>query len=77
MDEEDLVALRKDLISGNMERLIRGRLNRLRGFDDKTCPVCGQDVDESDYILEFGDQMRKRAFFDEKDCLTYFLDERL
>lgn len=69
----ELNLIKQDLDEGNIHKLINKRLKR---EDDKIsiCPVCGAEIDKNTaFILEFGKEIRKRAFFDELDCLNYFI----
>lgn len=78
MSEKDLINLRKDLLAGNLDKLISKRLQNIRNYSEKNCAVCGAKIDANSLILEFGKEyLRKRAYFDEKDCMNYFLQERL
>ena len=71
----DIFLIKKDLEEGNLHKLISKKLNKeekLHAF----CPVCGGDVNpKKSYVLEFGKEIRKRAYFDEVDCLKYFLEK--
>lgn len=81
MKEDELTLLKRDLVSGNIDRAIKKRLENLKGtenLDDKHCPVCGGKIDANSYKLEFGkDYLRKRAYFDGQDCLVYFVNTKL
>ncbi len=69
----ELNLLKKDLDEGNIHKIIN---KKLRHEEDKvfTCPVCGAKVSkDKSFVLEFGKEIRKRAVFDELDCLNYFL----
>jgi peptide subunit release factor 1 (eRF1) len=70
----DLRLIQKDLEAGNVDRLIRKRIEELDV--KKTCPTCGTEMGASDqkYAIEFGPQgLRQKAYFDELDCLDYFM----
>lgn len=72
---EELQAIKKDLESGNLNTLIDKRLEQKK---PRSCPVCGENVLNDSYILEFGkDYLRKKAYFDGADCLNYFVATRL
>lgn len=74
MSREDLMLLQKDLDAGNLHKLIQRRLGEME--PTKSCPVCGSELtkNEQKYTLEFGPAgLRQRAYFDEYDCLQYFL----
>lgn len=80
LNEEDLLLIRRDLIAGNIDRLISKRLDNVKGFkfNEKLCPVCSGEIRENAFILEFGEPyLRRRAFFDGVDCLDYFLHNQL
>jgi hypothetical protein len=80
LDKEDLVRIKRDLIAGNIDRLIEKKLRTYEEFNlsEKQCPVCGGDIEEGCYILEFGaPYLRRRAFFDAVDCLEYFVVTKL
>lgn len=71
----DLQLLKKDLEAGNLQRLLDARIQKLTS--SKVCPTCGAEIsqDAVRYALEFGpNDLRQRAYFDEYDCLQYFLD---
>ena len=73
---EDLKLLQKDLQAGNIDRLIRTRLEQLEQC--KTCPTCGRELspEQQKFAIEFGPRdLRQKAYFDEYDCLDYFLKE--
>lgn len=77
---EDLAKIKRDLIAGNIDRLIEKKLNSYKGtdFSDKVCPVCSGEIVEGAYVLEFGaPYLRRRAFFDAIDCLQYFVETNL
>lgn len=75
MPKEDLLKLKKDLVSGNLTNLLNKKLNQ--DFTLKHCPVCGDKISNEPYILEFGKQIRQIAFFDGADCLSYFVQVKL
>ena len=72
---EDLRLLKKDVIVGNMEKLINKRINLHDNRGVKQCPVCHNNVDEDiDKVLIFGPAgLRKKAVFCAYDCMEYFL----
>ena len=46
-------------------------------YSEKFCPVCGGEIGEDSYVLEFGKSyLRKRAHFDGIDCLSYFVNSK-
>lgn len=70
----DLELIRKDLEAGNVHRLVERRIHELD--EPKTCPTCGEQLTKSQrkYAIEFGPEaLRQKAYFDELDCLDYFL----
>ena len=74
MSFEDLKLLKKDLDSGNMSKKIHSRMKDASLNEMGSCPVCGASVLKNEsFVLEFGKEIRKRAVFDELDCLNYFL----
>lgn len=80
LSEEDLVKIKRDLVAGNVDRLINEKLNKIsyEKLDNKKCPVCGGTITENNYSLEFGaSYLRKRAYFDAVDCLEYFIYSKL
>jgi hypothetical protein len=75
MSVDELKLIKRDLEEGNLRRLIDVRLQQLS--TQKVCPVCGTELEkgEQKYVLEFGPaDLRQKAYFDEHDCLTYFLE---
>ena len=80
LDKDDLIKIRRDLIAGNIDKVISKRLDEFSGlnFSNKQCPVCGGSIHNNSFVLEFGsDYLRKRAFFDGVDCLEYFVVSKL
>ena len=80
LSEEDLLKIKRDLIAGNVDRLIEKRLSEMQEIDysSKQCPVCGGKITNNSFTLEFGKSyIRRRAFFDGIDCLQYFIDTKL
>jgi hypothetical protein len=80
LSREDLLKIKKDIISGNVDRLIERRLqehNQIILYD-KQCPVCSGEISQDAFILEFGaPYLRRRAYFDAADCLEYFVNNQL
>ncbi len=75
---QDLQLLRKDVEAGNLLRVIDQRLQKLQTA--KTCPTCGSELLAADirFAFEFGPtDLRQKAYFDEYDCLQYFLEHTL
>jgi hypothetical protein len=80
LSKEDLLKIRRDLIAGNIDRLINKQLEEenAKNFSEKTCPVCNGEIRENAFVLEFGESyLRRRAFFDGIDCLDYFIHSKL
>lgn len=73
---DDLVNLKRDIIEGNMLRLVE---ERLAAFDNpnRVCPVCNTSIDpETAITVFFGPKgLRHRASFDGEDCLEYFVQK--
>ena len=70
---DDLVLIRKDLLAGNIERLIEKRLHGMQKLE-RQCPVCSGSIGKNALVLEFGeDYLRRKAYFDGVDCMEYFL----
>ena len=80
LSEDDLLKIKRDLVAGNVDKLIEKRLQDLNDvkFSSKHCPVCDGVIETDCFILEFGKPyLRKRAFFDGVDCLEYFVSTKL
>jgi hypothetical protein len=80
LDKGELLKIKRDLIAGNIDRLIEKKLRKYEEFNlsEKQCPVCGGDIEDGCYVLEFGaPYLRRRAFFDAVDCLEYFVRGKL
>lgn len=80
MSKEELMLIKRDLVSGNIDRQINMRLMSFEEEDlsEKFCPVCGGPIKTDSFKIEFGkDYLRKRAYFDGADCLEYFIKNRL
>lgn len=76
MDLEDLKLLQKDMEAGNLDKLIRQRIEDIK--PKKQCPTCGTELStaEQKFSLEFGPpDLRQKAYFDEYDCMEYFLQK--
>ncbi|MFP4645564.1 MAG: hypothetical protein ACLFNB_02865 [Candidatus Woesearchaeota archaeon] len=76
MDLDDLKKIKKDLDTGNIEKLIKKRMKEVQKSQIATCPVCSARVKEGEGLhLQFGPaDFRKKATFDGVDCLQYFLE---
>jgi hypothetical protein len=75
LDEADLKLIKKDLEMGNVERLVKKKLDDIQEKDfNKVCPVCQTPMEGEGYTLIFGPKdLRKKATFCATDCLEYFL----
>ena len=76
LGEEELKLIKKDLKSGNIERLINKKLQEKKEEDfNKVCPVCNTPIADESLTLIFGPKgLRKKASFCALDCLEYFLN---
>ncbi|MCF7866045.1 hypothetical protein K9L67_01735 [Candidatus Woesearchaeota archaeon] len=80
MNKDELQLLNRDLIAGNIDKILRKRLNELNNenFDEKQCPVCGGNVNEESFKIEFGKlYLRRKAYFDAVDCMQYFIETKI
>lgn len=80
LGEEDLMKIKRDLVSGNIDKLIQKKLSEFKAvdFSSKFCPVCDGSIGDDCFVLEFGKSyLRRRAFFDGVDCLEYFVSTKL
>jgi hypothetical protein len=79
LSEEDLLKVKRDLLAGNIDRLIEKRLAESKiALSEKICPVCNGPITNESFILEFGSKhLRRKAHFDAADCLEYFVSTRL
>lgn len=75
MTIEDLNLIKKDIISGNLNKLIDKKINST--YSKKICPVCNEKIENNPIILEFGKNLRIKAYFDATDCLSYFAQTKL
>jgi replicative superfamily II helicase len=77
LDKSDLRLIKKDLETGNIERLINTKLTEIKQTDfNKVCPVCQTPLEEEGFTLVFGPKgLRKKASFCAQDCLEYFLNK--
>jgi len=77
MTNEELEMFERDLKDGVIHKYIE-RKKEFFKIKDKTCPVCGNFVEEDCFVLIFGDpSIRKKAHFCGIDCLDYFLHKNL
>jgi hypothetical protein len=75
MSHSDLLKIQKDLKAGNVEKLVKQRIDLMGITKVKMCPVCGGDIVDSNLTLIFGpESFRQKASFDGVDCLKYFLE---
>jgi hypothetical protein len=80
LDKDDLLKIKRDLIAGNIDKLIERKLNAYPeiNFSEKQCPVCSAEISQDSFILEFGESyLRRKAYFDAADCLAYFVSTNL
>lgn len=80
MDENELKLIQKDLYEGNISYHIKRKLTQYNNKtdDQNVCPVCGAELDDENtkYRLEFGKNgVRRKAGFDEIDCLSFFVSQ--
>ena len=75
MNYEELLLLKKDVDSGNLDKNLHKQIAARQAHKITLCPVCHSPVRQGEgYYLEFGSKdLRRKATFDAKDCLTYFL----
>lgn len=75
----DLELIKKDLDSGNLDKLIKKELRDKRANKITLCPVCSAPIKEGDGLhLQFGPAtFRKKATFDGIDCLNYFVENTM
>ncbi len=74
MQYEEAQNLRKDVMEGNMLRIVDERIAAFEN-PNRVCPVCNTPIDpETALTLYFGPKgLRHRASFDAEDCLEYFV----
>lgn len=79
LGKEELELLQRDLVSGNVDKLVKKRLEMFEPMlGEKQCPVCGGPVNDESFVLEFGKRyLRKKAYFDGLDCMFYFLNTKV
>ena len=75
---EDAQLLKKDVDKGNLQKLLKKRIDQAKRERLSLCPVCNTPVQEGlGYYLEFGSaSLRKKATFDTPHCLVYFMQEK-
>lgn len=72
---KDVRLIKQDLDEGNLNRVVKERLAELE-LPQRVCPVCHAAVgDDAPYVLLFGSDVRKKARFDGRDCLKFFLEK--
>lgn len=77
MSDEGLEMFERDLKDGVIHKYIERKKEFLK-IKDKTCPVCGNYVEEDCFVLIFGNpSIRKKAHFCGIDCLDYFVHKNL
>lgn len=79
LDIEQLLKLKKELIEGNIERLINKKILSFNWGEENICPVCNRKIDDINngaYVLYFGAKdFRRKASFCATDCLSYFVEK--
>ncbi|MEM2131095.1 MAG: hypothetical protein QXR96_01100 [Candidatus Woesearchaeota archaeon] len=78
LDYNELKLIQKDLIEGNLAKLINARLKDFENKKESFCPICGSELNEENakFILIFDtSSSKKKAFFDEIDCLSFFIEK--
>lgn len=77
LGEQELELFERDLKEGHIQKYI-DRKKEFFKIKDKTCPVCGNNVNEDCFVLIWGEpSIRKKAHFCGIDCLKYFLEQSL
>lgn len=74
LDESELEIMEKDLKEGYIQKYIdkKKEFFKIKG---KTCPVCGNIVDDDCFVLVWGEpSIRKKAYFCGIDCLEYYIN---
>ncbi len=76
LEYKDLLLLKKDLDTGNIEKLLHRHIKDKKDQQETMCPVCGGRIKEGEgFHLQFGPpDLRKKATFDGVDCLKYFFN---
>ena len=73
LSKAELQGLRDDLLNGNIQSEIDGKLSQLEERQT-ICPVCNNDPGPAGFTLLFGPaDFRKKATFCGYDCLEYFI----
>jgi hypothetical protein len=73
MNNKELTELKQKLEEGIVKKEVEQKLERFKNLN-KVCPICNTPVGEEGLTLIFGPpDLKQRATFDGKDCLTYFL----
>ncbi|MBR9690797.1 hypothetical protein GOV08_03880 [Candidatus Woesearchaeota archaeon] len=74
---EELKLIQKDLVEGNIEKLINKRINHYEEGGKTICPICHTniiDTQSDGFTLLFGPKdFRRKATFCATDCLDYFV----
>ncbi len=75
----DLLLIQKDLDAGNISKVLKASIKKAKQKAISLCPVCNNPIPEGHgFYLEFGDpSLRKKATFDGKDCMQYFLEHHI
>jgi len=72
---QEVRLIKQDVEDGTLRRVIAERLAELE-LPQRVCPICNTPLDDNaPYVLFFGTTIRKKARFDAKDCLLYFLED--
>lgn len=79
LDRRELKLIQKDLEEGNLEMLVKRRLQAMEAGRESVCPVCGTTVPaKAGLLIQFGPKdLRQQARFDAVDCMNYFIKEKL
>jgi len=77
LNSDELEIFEKDMKEGIIQRYI-DRKKEFFKLKDKTCPVCGNMVQDDCFVLIFGEaSIRKKAHFCGVDCMDYFVHKYL
>lgn len=77
---EELKKLELDYTTGNLKRLIQQQLQTRKQNNYRICPICYTKIskDKEKYNLTFGPpDFKKQAFFDELDCMEFFIEKHV
>jgi hypothetical protein len=79
LNDDELYAFEKDIKNGTVQKFIEQKKEYFR-IKDKTCSVCGNNVNEDCLVLIFGDprsELRRKAHFCGTDCMEYFVNKNI